>query len=245
MANHSQTWVKHRNPLLRIISPPNGADEGEQNLNALEGFLLPNGMWNQWLWGNFVRFEMPWPGALQLFDKTEISSQSFLLHFFPFFAILHCMLGHLVPLWEGDGVSLHEVRWIRKAASNKVCSHRGSVGEVQDVQFHESPLPERVRYEKCLCATYCSVQLITGWKNQGPGYSPKDTDVWLFNSFGQTGALVESGLPVWSQVQINTQSTRVICHPESHMEFKWQPLILRRQHLSSGSSLLKPWLMLI
>lgn len=77
---------------------------------------------NQWLWGNFVRFEMPWPGALQLFDKTEISSQSFLPHFFPFFAILHCMLGHLVPLWEGDGVSSHEVRWIRKAASNKVCS---------------------------------------------------------------------------------------------------------------------------
>lgn len=29
---------------LRIISPPNGADEGKQNLNALEGFLLPNGM---------------------------------------------------------------------------------------------------------------------------------------------------------------------------------------------------------
>lgn len=32
MANHSQIWVKHNNPLLWIILPPNGADEGKQNL---------------------------------------------------------------------------------------------------------------------------------------------------------------------------------------------------------------------
>lgn len=44
MANCSQAWVKHKNPLLWIILPPNGADEGKENLNALEDFLLPNGM---------------------------------------------------------------------------------------------------------------------------------------------------------------------------------------------------------
>lgn len=156
---------------------------------------------------------MPWPGALQLFDKTEISSQSFLPHFFPFFAILHCMLGHLVPLWEGDGVSSHEVRWIRKAASNEVCSASGLCQGRAGCAVPRVP-PSRMHQVWKMSVCHLLLCAINHWlkKNQGPGYCPKDTNVWLFNSFGQTGPLVESGLPVWSQVQTNTQSTQVICH---------------------------------
>lgn len=118
---------------------------------------------NQWLQGNFVRFETSWPGALQLFNKTEISSQSFLPNFFPFSTILQSVLGHLVPLWEGDRVSSHEARLFGKPAMKKLCSalHCCLVGELQDVSATGLPIPNPVQYEQWLYVTYCSGQLIT------------------------------------------------------------------------------------
>lgn len=130
---------------------------------------------NQWLRGNFVRFETSWPGALQLFDKTEISSQSLLPSFFPFSAILQSVLGHLVPLWEGDRVSSHEARRFGKPARKKLCSalHR-CTGESRDASATGLPIPNPTRREKLLYVTYCSGQLITGWKRRGTSYSPND-----------------------------------------------------------------------
>lgn len=174
--------------------------------------------------------------------KQRLVLRAFYLVFFP-------SLQYYTACWDiwshcGKVMESPRMRWggSGKLPATRSALHRGCVREVQDVQ---SPLPECIRYEKCLCATYCSVQLITGWKKQGPGYSPKDTNVWLFNSFGPRGPLVGSGLPAWSQVQINTQSAQVICHPESHMEFKWQPLTLRTQHLCWGTSVMMLWLILI
>lgn len=127
-------------------------------------------------------------------------------------------------------------RWWRLNASGTLPARRLLCSGHGEQSVTCLAVPNCARYEKWLHVTHCSAQLITGWKRWGTSYSQDDTNAWMFNSFGQIGPLVESGLPVRSQVWTNTWQTQLICHPGSHTELTytfWQTFIFRRQHLYS------------
>lgn len=96
--------------------------------------------------------------------KQRLVLRAFYLIFFPslqYYTVCWDIWSHCGKVMESP-----RMRWGRsgKLPATRSALHRGCVREVQDVEFHVSPLPECIRDEKCLCATYCSVQLITGWK---------------------------------------------------------------------------------